>query len=59
MLTLHLLMKLKPTVASEFSGSIENESRSLLREQLGFGDEIALVAAERSEVAAALEDCLR
>jgi heme-degrading monooxygenase HmoA len=52
MFTRHVIMKLKPNTAAEFTDLVESKIIPLLRKQKGFRDEITFVAPDRSEAIA-------
>ncbi len=52
MFTRHVIMKLKPNTAAEFTDVVESKIIPLLRKQKGFRDEITFVALDRSEAIA-------
>jgi prophage antirepressor-like protein len=52
MFTRHVIMELKPNVATEFTNAVESKVLPLLRKQKGFRDLITFVAPDRSEAIA-------
>ena len=52
MFTRHVIMKLKPNTATDFTGIVEGKILPLLRKQKGFRDELTFVATDRSEAIA-------